>query len=83
MLLIHQVINFKETIHALIIFVKSPITAIDQSFIPYFDPPLKDKQKYWGDRWVYNLSIVRDQANKFALVTNIHIVPEQANIFVQ
>ena len=66
----------------IIVLVKLPLTAIDEHLIPCFRPSLKNKEKYWGDRWIDNLPDVDDPAEKFALVTKVIVVPEQAKTFV-
>ena len=82
-MLIYQGINFKENFNLVLLLVKLPLTAIDDTLIPLFNPPLKDTQKYWGKRWSDHLPDVHDPAEKFALVTKITIVPEQAKTFVR
>ena len=81
--LLRQVINSQDQLSLLLIVVQFPLTFVDESIVPFFEPALKDERKIWGVEWIQNLPTIQDPAGKYTYVKRVQIVPDLANDFVK
>jgi hypothetical protein len=77
------VIKSTKSFNVLEILVKLPVTYIDPHLKPFFGPPLKNEEKYYGKKWQEDLSSIRDPVYKFAYISKTRIAPRRASEFVK